>query len=193
MKKFFSILVVGMMVGLLFPMMVGAAGKPKISVKVDRNAVCKDIDEETCEWTYSLKVVSDQEITFESIPIRITYAPKDGKKNGAVSITPNAPAESWLSTPSQEENGYLITYYPASGSVTGKEFDLGTLTVKTQKGEEYDCTLNIGFGSVDIDVEIIEENPKTGVTLPITIIALGIVTAVGIYVISKKNTKLYKI
>ncbi len=189
MKKFFSILVIGMAM-VLMPMVASAA----IKLEVKRSGNCIDNGGDTCKWTYSLKLVGDSEQNYASIPIKIAYATKEGKQNAVVQIDFNAPT-GMTADAIPNGNGYDVIYTPTSGSVTGKTIDLGTFVATVKKGAEYDCTLNVGFGDIKVDVEIETETtiPSTGASLPVIIIAGGVSVAVVAYVISKKNTKLYKI
>ncbi len=87
-----------------------------------------------------------------------------------------------------------ISFMSATG-VTTSNFTLATFTLELESAAT-NCSLNLknpSVGSeVTVDIKTTTET-KTGASLPIAIIAVGVVGAVVIYATTKKNKKIYKI
>lgn len=94
---------------------------------------------------------------------------------------------SFVATSTKNSDGTLTCTFDKNGSDTISGVNqVGTLTVTVKKNSpDADCTISYEGGKVG--------NPKTGVSLPYAIIAVGLVAAAGVYVVTNKKTKLYKI
>lgn len=192
MKRFFSILMVGMAI-MLFPVVASATS----SVKIEQIGECETLSDGTCQETFSIHVISDTDVSYTAIPkITFTYNPRDGKLNGVQSIQFKE-SEGWQALSTQSETGYDVVYTHTGEAVTSRDIDLGTLVVIVNSDTSlYDCSMSYGIEGNPEKVEVvieIEETPNTGASLPVIVISAGVVIAAVVYVISKKNTKLYKI
>ncbi len=187
MKKFFGILLLGVMV-MLMPITAHAAGQLKLQKVGD----CVETGD-NCTYTYKLSVEGDSD-TYTSLSVAFTYAPKGGKANGITNMTFTAP-EGWTANAVQNDNGYNVTYSYNEGLFTGSSFDLGTVTVTTLRDADiYDCSFNYAFNGKTSTVEVeVVQTVETGASLPIAIIACGAIAAVVVYKQATKNTKMYKI
>ena len=86
--------------------------------------------------------------------------------------------------------------FVTSVAVTDPEFTLATLTFKKTGAADDKCSITFKCNEVEKTVAPktkTVKNPKTGNVLPYAVIMVGIVMAVGVYYITRSNTKLYKI
>ena len=79
-------------------------------------------------------------------------------------------------------------------STSGTNVPVATVVINVPKNA-VNCKITLKpTGFANKTVEIKQEQPvKTGANLPLVIIACGALAAGAVYVVSKKNTKLYKI
>ena len=95
-------------------------------------------------------------------------------------------------TPQREGN--VITF-TASSIVTDPEFTVATITFKkidtaAECKVVFEC--NGEVKTITPPTKTVK-NPKTGNVLPYAVIVVGIVMAVGVYCVTRSNTKLYRI
>lgn len=175
MKKYLSILVIG--IALILPMSVGAA-----TVKTDFTCDKKCTDNgDTCQTTCKLALTGDS-VAVTSFSANLNLSP-------GLTIDSIKPAEGFTNM----GTGNTLQLMAAT-STSGTRVELATIVINVPKDAK-DCKIELqptGYANVTVDVKP-EENPKTGATIPLAIIACGAVAACGVYVVSKKNTKLYKI
>lgn len=78
---------------------------------------------------------------------------------------------------------------PNDGSVGAANNLVGTITVKVKaNAKDEDCVINYSYNGSSGSV-----NPQTGVSLPYAVIAGGLLIATGVYFVTKKRTKLFRI
>ncbi|MBE6148004.1 MAG: hypothetical protein E7167_00625 [Firmicutes bacterium] len=78
---------------------------------------------------------------------------------------------------------------PNEGSASGQKILVGKVVVTAKMdAPDADCTIEYVYEGATGKI-----NPPTGVNVPYTIIAGGIVIAAGVYFVTKRRTKLYKI
>ncbi len=87
--------------------------------------------------------------------------------------------------------------FNASTPQTGEKIEIGefTVVVDTTKSE-CDITLvptSANVPNEEIKVDITPENPETGSAISYIAIGAGVLLVAGAYVLSRKNTKMYKI
>ena len=83
----------------------------------------------------------------------------------------------------------LTCQFDKNGSTaTGDNFQVGSLVVNVPVDSTEDCTIEVINGGSQGT-----SNPETGASLPMIIIASGLVIGAGVYFVTKKRTKLYKI
>lgn len=180
MKKLLSILVIGVIVCL--PLTAHAAGKIDGNCEEKRN--CTD---GTCESVCTIWVEGNTS-ELSSFEGDFVFTP-----SGGAEIIDVTAGEGWTNLSGTDWHMSLI----ASGeAITASKFTLVTVTLKVQE-DITGCKLkldntSIGFPSTDIEIEITQE-VETGATLPLTILACGVGAGAVIYMVSKKNKKLYKI
>ena len=85
--------------------------------------------------------------------------------------------------------------FTSQNPVTDAEFTLATLTFKKINSAE---KCYVKFTCNDVEKTVAPKtktvkNPKTGNVLPYAVIAVGVVLAAGVYYVTRKNTKLYRI
>lgn len=174
MKKYLSILVIG--IALILPMSVGAA---TMKVDFDCDKKCTDSGS-TCQTTCRLGLSGDS-VAITSFSANLNLSP-------GLTIESITPASGFTNM----GTGTSLQLMSAT-STTGTRVDLATIVINVPKDAQ-DCKIVLeptGYENVTVDVKV--ENPKTGATIPLAIIACGAVAACAVYVVSKKNTKLYKI
>ena len=92
------------------------------------------------------------------------------------------------------QEGMKLTF-TASVPVQDSSFTIGTLKFKKVNTAE-ECkvvfTCNGTTKTVTPDKKTVK-NPKTGSALPYAVIGVGIVMAIGVYYVTRRNVKLYKI
>lgn len=115
-----------------------------------------------------------------------------------VKVTSLTPGEGWtkVSPTDSELNGTTIPLSLMSTTgIKDANFTLATITLELESAAA-DCSLRLKNPSAgsEVTVEITTTTEtKTGASLPIAIIAVGVVGASVIYVATKKNKKMYKI
>ena len=91
-------------------------------------------------------------------------------------------------------NGNALTFINEA-PVYDAEFTVATLTFKkVDLAAECDVVFNCNNENKKVTPKTkTVKNPKTGSALPYAVIATGIVLATGVYYVTRRNTKLYKI
>lgn len=78
---------------------------------------------------------------------------------------------------------------PSDGSASGDKILVGKVIVTAKMdAPDEECKIEYVYNGATGKI-----NPETGVNVPYTIIAGGIILAAGVYFVTKKRTKLYKI
>lgn len=179
MKKLLSILVISVVVCL--PLTAHAAGR--ITGNCEKSERCSD---GTCQSVCTIRVEQNTD-SLSSFEGDFVFTPSGGAE--IVSVTPG---EGWTNLSGTDWHmSFIATGEPISAS----NFTLATVTLNVQE-DITGCKLQLTNPSIgtpiEIEVEITEE-VQTGATLPLTILACGIGAGAVIYVVTKKNKKLYKI
>ncbi len=86
-------------------------------------------------------------------------------------------------------------YFSNSVAETASEFTIGSLEFISKGTAGQNCSVVFTCLQVPKTVELTKttENPKTGNFMPYAVIAVGVALAGGVYYVTRKNTKLYKI
>lgn len=182
MKKFLSILLIG--VALILPM-----GAKAVSGQVKWN--CDDcVDNgDTCQKTCTLGVKSDTSLSLSNFTANISFSVK-GVPSTELKVVNVAPADGWINA----STGTNLSFLAQSTPKTGTDIDIATITVSYPK-DVTEC--EISLNSPEFGTSTVKPKPEkpvdTGAALPLAILACGAVAAGVVYVVSKKNTKLYKI
>lgn len=183
MKKLLSFLIIGV-IAIALPLSVEAAD----SITFTGNCQKKDdCPEGVCQNVCQVKVKGNQ-AALKEISGTFEFTPAD--KGEVVSITA---ANGWTNNTGNSST-FMFTSTDSAG-VTASEFDLATVVVNVEEGIT-GCSLKVTNGGIEYEIEVettVETNPGTGATLPIAILACGVGAVAVIYVVSKKNKKLYKI
>lgn len=180
-KKLLSFLVIGV-IALALP----------LSAKADMTFTgnCQksdDCPEGVCQNVCEVRVEGN-EAALTELSGTFEFTPAD--KGEVVSVTA---ADGWTNNTGNSAT-FMFTSTNSAG-VTAANFDLATVVVNVEEGVT-GCTLSVNNGGMKYEIEIeteVETNPGTGATLPIAILACGVGAVAVIYVVSKKNKKLYKI
>ncbi len=182
MKKYLSILVLG--IALFLPLSASAVTK-KVEWHCD-NKTCVDTSADTCQRTCTLGLSADaslNEFAFNS-----TLKLSEGAK--VVSVTP---ANSWkVSDEWKNGTNSVALNFTSTPASTGTKIDIATVVVEINKNATCSLTLEANGDNKTVTIEK-EDTVNTGATLPMIVIACGALVAGAVYIISKKNTKMYKI
>ncbi|MBE6140625.1 MAG: hypothetical protein E7172_03725 [Firmicutes bacterium] len=181
MKRFLSILVVGIIgIILVSPVSADAAS---IDLKCTKNQKL-DADgnfTETCTVTMSGNTTAISTFTAK---VQVT----EGLVVDNATGTGNWNAE--------YSNGNLVFTNTTVEGDSSADITFGTFTVKVPKDAK-ECKIKIQPVSIDlpeVNIEIPVEKPtETGASLPLIILGSGIIIAGAVYVVTRRNTKLYKI
>lgn len=180
MKKLLSILGIGV-AALVLPMSVEAA---RITGNCEKDTNCPD---DVCQSVCTIKIVENTS-TIQNFEGDLVFTPADGGQ--IVSVTAGDDFTNLSG------NDAHINFVAANGTgVTASSFTLATVVLNVDK-DVTGCLLQLTNPSIgaEIDIEIeVETDVDTGAALPITILACGIGAGAVIYVVTKKNKKLYKI
>ena len=176
-KKLLSFLVIGVVA--LLPLSAKALN---IVGNCEKDTDCP---EGTCRSVCEIRVENNTQ-TLNDFSGEFVFTPSD--KGEIVSVTPG---DGWTNNTGNSAN-FMFT---STEGISDASFDLATVVLEVEEGVT-GCTLTVSNPSVggEIDIEITTETEvDTGATLPIAILACGIGAVAVIYVVSKKNKKLYKI
>lgn len=173
-KKFLGF--IGLAVLVILPLRVKAAEQ---GIKVEKST--------QGDYTVvTLKYVQSGGQSVSSIPISMTMQNAELVEGGVI------PQGTWVV---QEQSATGITFV-SSTPITDAEFTVATFTFRKTGGAQDKCQIDFKYGNQTEKVPVgpsTPENPKTGNVLPYAVIVAGIVVAGGVYYITRKNTKLYKI
>ena len=176
MKKYLSLLVIG--IALFFPLTANAAGTNKVNFDCTQ---CVD-NGNGCQRVCKISMTGDS-ITLKEFSANL-------KLSSGLTIAKVEAASSWDNL---GNNTNLNLVSKSTAGVTGTNIELATVTINVPKNG--DCTIAIeptNYETVTVDVTV-DKEVKTGATLPMAIIAGGALAAAAVYVVSKRNTKMYKI
>ena len=186
MKKFFSYLLV--LGAFCLPLIVNAVVE-KVDVPADYTT--KTLDNGDQQRTYKVRVIlenntENHKVTKKTVKFVLGKAITEatcGDYGEFVATTTN-------NGKSSDGKTTITCVFDKNGSEdTGNDFQVGTLTITIPKdSKSEDCSIAVANGGSQGTT-----NPNTGASLPIVIIAVGLVLGVGVYSVSKKKTKLYKI
>lgn len=176
-KKLLSFLVVGVVC--LLPLSAKALD---IEGKCEKDTNCPEgVCRSVCEvW------VENNNTTLNEFSGTFVFNPAD--KGKIVSVTPG---DGWTNNTG---NSASFMFTSVEG-ISASKFDLATVVLEVEEGIK-DCNLSISNPSAGGEVEIeitTETEVETGATLPLAILACGVGAVAVIYIVSKKNKKLYKI
>ena len=177
MKKLLSFLVIGVVAAL--PLSAKALD---IVGSCEKDTNCP---EGTCRSVCEIRVENNTQ-TLNEFSGNFVFTPSD--KGKIVSVTPG---EGWRNNTGNSAN-FMFT---SVEGISDASFDLATVVLEVEQGVT-GCTLTIENPSVggEIEIEIdTTTDVDTGATLPLAILACGVGAVAVIYVVSKKNKKLYKI
>ena len=184
MKKLLSILVIGVV--LFLPL-----GAKALDLGFNCEKSCRNEDTGVCEQRCTLSIsgnTNPEGLTSVTPTFTITG---DADKVRLGSLT--AASDNIIASSSR--TGDVITMeFVFTGAITEESFDLGTLVLELDDNAT-DCSGKFALNGVEypeIKIEITEE-VETGVALPLTILACGVGAGAVIYVVTKKNKKIYKI
>ena len=180
MKKLFSVLLVGVLALMVYVPSVFAT---KVNLE-GCNDNCKINDDGTCTKTCRI-VVSENTEAMSQFNATVTLTPESSQM-GTVTA-----AEGWESLSSGNSLSFIST---DENGVSDASFTIGTFTV-TVPQDVQDCKITLtpdGFETVEKDITT-EQQPSTGVTLPLIVLGSGLVVALGAYYVTRKNNKMYKI
>ena len=84
------------------------------------------------------------------------------------------------------------TFAAEDEAVSGEKILVGQVTVVVNEdADDEDCSIDYVFDGATGTIN--KENPKTGASVPYVFIAGGILVAAGAFLVTRRNTKLYKI
>lgn len=176
MKKYLSILVMGLALTVL-PISAKAA-----NVKVDFTCDKQCVDTgDMCQTTCNIGLSGDS--------VAVTNFKAELELSSGLTIASVTPKD-----PFQNMSNGTNLEFQSLTSTSGTNVPVATVVINVPK-DAVNCSITLKpTGFENKRVEIKQEQPvKTGANLPLVIIACGILAAGAVYVVSKKNTKLYKI
>lgn len=178
-KKLLSILVIGV-VAIILPVQASAAGFG-LNGSCQKDSNCPDEN----DYCYSTCTVYVENNTTSLSQIEFTL---DFVSGDAVEIIEMTGLNGWELMSGTSTSVSLL----ASSAVTDSKFNV--LEYRIRYAQDTDCTVRLGLdgAEITIDHETTTE-VETGAALPLTILACGIGAVAVIYVVTKKNKKLYKI
>ena len=184
-KKLLSILGIGVM-AIALPLGVSAE---EITFELNANCTpdtnCPD-DEGYC-YTTCTTYVADLSVPIEELEFSINFESDSG-----VDIVEMQAEDGWELVSSENSTDISLI---ADETISGNRFNVLQYRIRHLSDVNCDHELVYLNSKVTVTTETEEqpENPSTGATLPIAILACGVGAVAVIYVVSKKNKKLYKI
>ncbi len=189
MKKFIFMLVA--MVVVVAPMGVEAFAdiKPgKTETTCDSNDLCTVTAEVMIEPQGSDPAEFKFDVSYDGTV-------KEGRLVKSVSVLENGENFNLEITGDLADNTAKLSINEPTYSLTGSEH-MATIQWTYQddvdKTQE-DCSVVINWEGASITVYPEEENPQTGIELPYILLGVAAVAGIGVYMVSRKNTKLFKI
>ncbi len=183
MKKLLSILVIGV-VAMALPMSASA-----LRLEHESSKSCMN-DDGKCEQTIKLFIAdNDTPDGLSSVTPTFTLTGDADKVDVKVES-----ANENIIVESSREGDVVTMQFVALAPITDETFQLGTITLELESSA-VNCEGKLALNGVEYPVtdEDPTEPPKTGAALPLTILACGIGAGAVIYIVTKKNKKLYKI
>lgn len=183
MKKFLSILVIS--VALILPMGVKAA-QGQVMFKCSDQCVDNG---DSCQKDCTIAVQSSTSLSLSNFTANLTFS-VNGVASNDLKVVEVKPANGWTDA----STGTNLSLIATSTPLTGTTVDVATVTVSYPK-DAVNCEISLnspGFSTSTVKPEP-EKPVNTGAALPLAILACGAVAAGVVYVVSKKNTKMYKI
>jgi len=181
-KVFVSLLVLGLF--LMLPLRAFATTSLEISSTPDSE---KANDDGTVTKTYSIYMVTTANEEVQNA--KITFQGGAAVKNITCADGGNFQMENQEGSTT---NSAVCTFsVPNGGKESGAKFQIGTLSIKVNKdAPDEDCTINYTFNGVE---GYVKSNPTTGASVPYLVIGGAIILAAGVYFVTSRRTKLYKI
>lgn len=185
MKKFFSFLLV---LGVFcLPLMVNAY-EEKISVSNSpiNTETTNGVDKKTYSISVSLTNNTENHVVTQKI-VKFRL----GKAITSATCEDFGEFVATTTNEGKDSDGKMLLtcQFDKNGSTaTGDNFQVGSLVVNVPVDSTEDCTIEVINGGSQGT-----SNPETGASLPMIIIASGLVIGAGVYFVTKKRTKLYKI
>ena len=183
MKKFLSVLLVGVL-GVLLCMPVAMA---ETKVKFDCKKDCELTSDDTCVTTCTFGITGNtQAIT--QWKANITLEPADKVQMGTVTLN-----DEWTNV----GTGTSLALLSAdTAGVSDADITFGTFTVTMPRDlDGASCKISLQPEGLEVVEETIttETQPSTGVTLPLIVLGCGLALAGVAYYVTRKTTKMYKI
>lgn len=181
MKKFLSVLLVGVLGLVLYMPYAKADTEVTFSCKKTCELTESDMCQSTC--TFGLKGNTSTITTFNA---EIELSP-ESVQMGEIKLN-----DGWVNMGS----GTTLQLMSTTG-VSDSEIEFGSFTVTMPRdlGDGVKCNITLkptGFETVQQEI-VTETQPSTGVTLPLIVLGCGFAVALGAYYVTRKNTKMYKI
>ena len=180
-KAMLYLLVLGLLI--IAPFSVSATTSASISNTPVKNE--KTADGEKVVKTYEVYITTTDNESLEDVEFGFKYgsAITDFKCDGAGKFALDN------QTTTGERAVTCKFAVPNEGSDSGEKILVGKVVVTADMdASDADCTVEYVYNGATGKI-----NPETGVNVPYTIIAGGIILAAGVYFVTKKRTKLYKI
>ncbi len=190
MKKFIFMLVV--MTAVVVPIGVNAFSASLVAK--ENNIVC-DEESNICTGTADFYMVPNngESLDFtDNMDIKGTV--KEGRLVKSVRISKTGDNFDFAITGDLADNEATLVTKEAEHTVTGEEY-IGTIEWTFENEENRtteDCSVIITLNDVTVTVEP-EPNPETGIELPYIILGLAAVAGIGVYMVTRKNNKLFNV
>lgn len=179
MKKLLSFLVIGVVA--VLPLSVKA-----FSLVPSCEKSCPTEDGK-CEQTCKIEVKNNTD-SLTSIAPTLTITGDSDK----ITLKSIQGGEGWEASQTRDGNVINLSFL-ATSPVTASNFTLATFVLELED-KATDCSLSLKNGEVTVEIETdVTEEVETGATIPLAILACAVVAGGAIYLVTKKNKKLYKI
>ena len=185
MKKLLSVLVIGV-VAIALPMSAKA-----LDLSFNCEKSCRNEETGVCEQRCDLSLTNVSEGDNLSAVNPTFTITGDADKVTLGSLT--AANENVLAEASRTGDVINMNFTILSNTSTNGTVELGTLVLQLEDNA-VDCSGHFSLNNVTYEVEVdTTTEVETGATLPIAILACGVAAGAVIYIVTKKNKKLYKI
>lgn len=183
MKKLLSFLAIGVVA--ILPMSASA-----LKLDWDCAKSCRNEDTGKCEQTCKIYVTENTslaDLTVTDVTLTLTG---DADKVTLKSVTP---ANDDFNVESSRDGDVISMKFTNLTEIKTSKVELGTLVLELEDSA-VNCSGTFKLEGVEYEMTVEEpDEPSTGVSLPIAILACGVGAAAVIYFVSKKNKKMYKI
>ena len=182
-KVFTSLLVLGLF--LMLPMSAFATTKIEIPDSTPEKETANSDGTVTKEYPIYMVTTAGEEVTSATISFQGGSAVKNITCDGAGQFTLEDQSGSTT-------NSTKCTFtVPSGGKASGEKITVGRLAVKVDKtASDEDCKIEYTFNDVK---GYVKTNPETGASVPYIVIGSAIILAAGVYFVTSRRTKLYKI